>query len=56
MSFDYYNYLLEIWESDFQSGNSLGNVGVHSLTLFYTPKNMKCDSWASFLAFTFANF
>jgi hypothetical protein len=30
-------------------------VGVHSLTLSYTPKNIKCDSHASLLARTFAS-
>jgi hypothetical protein len=29
-------------------------VWVHFLTLSYTPKSMKCDSWASLLAHTFA--
>jgi hypothetical protein len=39
--------------SNSQSGNPLGNVWVHSLTLSYTPKSVKCDSQASFLARTF---
>jgi hypothetical protein len=30
-------------------------VGVHSLKLFYTLENMKCDLWASLLAHTFAS-
>jgi hypothetical protein len=30
-------------------------VKVHSLTLSYTPGNMRCDSWASFLARTLAS-
>jgi len=30
-------------------------VGVHSLTLSYTPESMKCDSQASLLACTFAS-
>jgi len=47
MSFDPCNRPLKIW-------NSLGNVGVHSLTLSYTPESMTCDSRASFLARTFA--
>ncbi len=34
------------WDSHSQSGSSLGNVRVHSLTLFC----MKCDSWAPFMA------
>jgi hypothetical protein len=37
------------------SGNPLGNVWVHSLTLSYTLGSMKCDSQASFLACTFAS-
>jgi hypothetical protein len=28
---------------------------VHSLTLSYIPRSMRCDSWASFLAHTLAN-
>jgi hypothetical protein len=36
-------------------GVHLGVWGVHSLTLSYTPKSMKCDSWLSLLAFTFAS-
>ncbi len=35
------------WDSNSQSGNSLGSVGVHSLTLFDTPRSMKCDFRAS---------
>jgi hypothetical protein len=31
-------------DSNSQSGISLGNVWVHSLTLSYTPGSMKCDS------------
>jgi hypothetical protein len=30
-------------------GVSLGSVRVHSLTLFCTPGNIRCDFWASFL-------
>jgi hypothetical protein len=30
-------------------------VGVHSLTFSHTFGNMKCDSWASFLARTFVS-
>jgi hypothetical protein len=30
-------------------------MGVHSLTLSYTPKSIKCDSRASLLACTFAS-
>jgi len=43
------------WDSNSQSGSSLGSVGVHSLTLSYTPNSTKCDSWASFLAHTFTS-
>jgi hypothetical protein len=35
--------------------NSFQSVGVHSLTLSYIPGNMKCDSQASTLAYTFAS-
>ncbi len=42
-------------KSNFQCGRSLRNVGVHSLTLSYTPESMKCDSWALILAHTFAS-
>ncbi len=43
-------------DSNSQSGNSLGSLGgVHSFTLSYIPKSMKCDSRASLLAHTFAN-
>jgi hypothetical protein len=42
-------------ESNSQSGSSFGSVRVHSFTLSYTPKNMKCDSRVSLLALTFAN-
>jgi hypothetical protein len=44
------NRSLNIWESNSQNGNSLGNVRVHSLTLSYTPGSMRYDSRASFLA------
>jgi len=40
-------------DSNSQSENPLGSVWVHSFTLSYIPKNMKCNSWASFLACTF---
>jgi len=40
---------------NFQSGNSLGSVKVHSLTLSHTPKNMKCDFMFSHLVCTFAS-
>jgi len=38
-----------------KSESSFGSVRVHSLTLSYIPKNMKCDSWASLLARTLAS-
>jgi len=43
------------WDFNSQSGNSLGSVGVHSLTLSYTLARMKFDSRASFLTCTFVN-
>jgi hypothetical protein len=43
------------WDSNLQSWSSLGSVGVHSLTLSYTFRNLKCDSRASFLARTFTS-
>jgi hypothetical protein len=50
MNFDSCNCLLKIWESietpTSQSGGSFGSVGVHSLSLSYTPGSMKCDSRA----------
>jgi len=39
------------WDSNSQNGSSLGSPKVYSLTL----SHMKCDSWASFLARTFAS-
>jgi hypothetical protein len=42
-------------QSNSQSGSSFGSVGVHCLTLSYTPGSMKCDSWDLFLARTFAS-
>ncbi len=39
-------------DSNSQNGSSFGSVRVHSLTLFCTPKTMKCDSQASLLART----
>jgi hypothetical protein len=42
-------------DSNSQSGSSLGSVKVHSLTLFCTPRSIKCDSRASLLARTFAS-
>jgi len=55
MSFDLYNMPLKVRDSNSQSGSSLGSVGVHSLTLSYTPESMKCNSWASLLACTFTS-
>ncbi len=39
-------------DSNSQSGNSLGGVRVHSLTLSSIPRSMKGDSRASLLART----
>jgi hypothetical protein len=59
MSFDPYNCFQKIWESigtpTLKVGAHLGVVWVHSLTPFYTPGSMKCDSQASLLARTFAS-
>jgi hypothetical protein len=44
MGFDLYNRSLKIQESIKTPTPSLGIVGVHSLTLFYIPDSMKCDS------------
>jgi hypothetical protein len=52
MSFNPYNRPLKIREFNSQSGSSLGSMGVHSFTFSYTPRSMKCDSHASFLAHT----
>ncbi len=38
------------WDSNSQNKSSLGSVRVHFLTLFCIPKNIRCDSRASFLA------
>jgi hypothetical protein len=37
-------------DSNSQNGSSLGSVRVHSLTPFFTPKSMRCDSQISLLA------
>jgi len=42
-------------DSNSQSRNSLESVRVHSFTLFYTPKSMRCDSQVSLLARNLAN-
>jgi len=42
-------------DTNSQSGSSLGNVKVHSLTLSCTLESMKCNSWASFLARAFVS-
>jgi hypothetical protein len=58
MIIDPCNYSLKIWKSMglwIQNGSSLGNVGVHFLTLSYIPRNMNYDSHASFLAHDFIN-
>jgi hypothetical protein len=47
MGFDSCNFPLKIWES---IGIPTPKMGVHSLTLFCTPGNMRCDSRASLLA------
>jgi len=46
-------FTIVLWK--FQSGSPLGSVWVHSLTLSYIPRGMKCDSWTSLLVHTFAN-
>ncbi len=38
-----------------QSGSSLENVEVHSLTLSHIPRSIKCDSLHSQSAYTFAS-
>jgi hypothetical protein len=58
MGFNPYNYSLKSgvhWDSNSQSGSSLGSVEVHSLTLSHIPESMKCDFWASLLARTFVS-
>jgi hypothetical protein len=51
--------VLKVWESietpTPKNGSSLGSVRVHSLTFSYIFGNMRCDSWASFLAHTLAS-
>jgi hypothetical protein len=42
-------------DSNSQSGSSFESVKVHSFTLSDTPRSMRCDSWASLLALTFAS-
>ncbi len=58
MNFDPYNCPLKIWESietlTPKMGAHLGMWSSFSHT-FHTPGSMKCDSWASFLACTFAS-
>jgi len=58
MGFDPCNHSLKFespLDSNSQNGSSLGSVRVLSLTFSYTPRSMKCDSRASFLAHTFAS-
>jgi len=58
MSFDPCNHPLKIQESiKTPTPKMVAHLGVceHSLTLSYTPGNMKCDSRASLLAHTFAS-
>jgi hypothetical protein len=43
-------------DSNSQNGSTLGSVGVHFLAFLNTLRSMKCGSWASFLAHTFASF
>jgi hypothetical protein len=43
------------WDFNSQCGSLLGSVWVHSLTPSYILGSMKCDSWASLLAYTFAS-
>jgi len=42
-------------DSNSQSRSSLGNVRVHSFTLSYTTKSMRCDSQAFLLAHNLAS-
>jgi hypothetical protein len=55
MGFHPWNHTLKIRDSNSQIGSSLGRVKVHSLALSHILGSMKCDSWASFLARTFAS-
>jgi hypothetical protein len=55
MNFDAYNCPMKIQESIKTPTPKVREYGVHSFTLSYTPRSMKCDSWASFLAFTFVS-
>ncbi len=56
MCFDPYNFFLKIWKSIRIPTPKVGaHLGVHSFTFSHTPRSMKCDSWASFLARTFAS-
>jgi hypothetical protein len=52
----HFEYLEVHWDFNSQSGSPLGSVWVHSLTLSYTPVNMKCDSRASFSIHTLQAF
>jgi hypothetical protein len=47
LGFDPCNCSLKIWDSNSQSGSSLGSVSIYSLTLSYTPRSMS-DSQSSF--------
>jgi hypothetical protein len=58
MGFDPYNRSENSgvhYDSNSQSGSSLWSVKIHSLTLSYTPKSMRCDSRASLLAYSLAS-
>jgi hypothetical protein len=43
------------WNYNSQSGSPLGSVCTHSLTPSYILVSMKCDSWVSLSACTFAS-
>jgi hypothetical protein len=43
------------WDSNSQSGSSLGSAKVHSFTLSCILGNMRCNSQVSFLAHTFVS-
>jgi len=58
MGFDLCNHFLDLkvhLDYNSQSDSSFGSVKVHSLTLSYTPENMRCESRASLLAHTLAS-
>jgi len=58
MGFDLCNHFLDLkihLDYNSQNESSFGSVRVHSLTLSYTPKSMRCESRTSLLAHTFAS-